>query len=204
LTLQYTGDDPALIKVVQKKDSVEIFEDIVQPGELFTFVGEDKNGTMGTEIIIYVGVVENTKIHTSCSQPIGPGLISGDFLVIEGYSLKGGLLCPTDEDDDCECDGKVTELTLQNNGTGATIKVVQKKDNIEIFNQFVNAGGEFTFVGQDKNGTMGTEIIIYVGVVENTKIHTSCSKPIGPGLKSGDFEVIEGESLKGGPLCPMP
>jgi SdrD B-like protein len=205
LTLQYNGTiDDATIKVVQKKDSVEIFEDIVQPGELFTFVGEDKNGTMGTEIKIYVDGDENTKIHTSCSQPIGPGLISGDFKVIEGYSLKGGLLCPTDEDDDCECDGKVTELTLQNNGTGATIKVVQKKDNIEIFNQFVNAGGEFTFVGQDKNGTMGTEIIIYVGVVENTKIHTSCSKPIGPGLKSGDFEVIEGESLKGGPLCPMP
>ena len=204
LTLQYNGLTAANIKVVQKKDSVEIFEDIVQPGELFTFVGEDKNGTMGTEIKIYVDGDENTKIHTSCSQPIGPGLISGDFVVIEGYSLEGGLLCPTDEDDDCECDGKVTELTLQNNGTGATIKVVQKKDNIEIFNQFVNAGGEFTFVGQDKNGTMGTEIIIYVGVVENTKIHTSCSKPIGPGLKSGDFLVIEGESLKGGPLCPMP
>ncbi len=95
-------------------------------------------------------------------------------------------------------------MTLQYNGTiDANIKVVQKKDNIEIFKQNINTGGEFTFVGEDKNGTMGTEIIIYVHDVENTKIHTSCSQPIGPGLISGDFLVIEGESLKGGPLCPI-
>ena len=204
LTLKYTGNATAFIEVFQKKDPVPIFAGDVDPGGEFTFYGQDKNDTMGTEIKIYVDDDENTKIHTSCSQPIGPGLISGDFVVIEGYSLDGGLLCPTDEDDDCECDGKVTKLTLQYNGIiAATIKVVQKKDNIEIFNQFVNAGGEFTFVGEDKNGTMGTEIKIYVDDDENTKIHTSCSQPIGPGLISGDFLVIEGESLKGGPLCPM-
>ena len=38
--------------------------------------------------------IENTKIHTSCSDPIGPGLISGDFTVIAGESKKGGELCP--------------------------------------------------------------------------------------------------------------
>ena len=202
LTLKYTGDTTAFIEVFQKKDSVVIFEGTVLPGGLFNFVGEDKNGTMGTEIIIYVDYVENTKIHTSCSQPIGPGLISGDFVVIEGYSLDGGLLCPTDEDDDCECEGKVSELTLQYNGTAAaSIRVSQKGDD-EIYSSTVEPGGQFTFSGTDK-GTMGNEIKIYVDGVENTKIHTSCSKPIGPGLVSGDFVVIEGESLKGGPLCPM-
>ena len=67
---------------------------ILGGGELFTFNGVDKNGTLSTEIRIYVDGGLNTKIHTSCSQPIGPGLVSGDFEVVEGYSREGGLLCP--------------------------------------------------------------------------------------------------------------
>jgi len=93
-TMQYNGAiEDANIQVVQKKDLAVIFDDTVQPGESFSFVGEDKHGTMGTEISIFVNSALNTKIHTSCSQPIGPNLVSGDFKVIEGYSLKGGLLC---------------------------------------------------------------------------------------------------------------
>jgi len=49
---------------------------------------------LGSEISIFVDGELNTKIHTSCSRPIGPGQISGDFEVIEGYSLRGGRICP--------------------------------------------------------------------------------------------------------------
>ncbi|MBW2664333.1 MAG: hypothetical protein JRD93_20740 [Deltaproteobacteria bacterium] len=210
LTLQYIGTiDNATIKVVQKKDSVVIFEDIVQPGGLFTFVGEDKNGTMSTEIIIYVGNVENTKIHTSCSQPIGPGLVSDDFMVIEGYSLEGGLLCPTGEDDDCECDGKVTELTLKYTGDLTDfIEVVQKNGDIiypSANSVQIDTNGQFTFYGTEKNDEMGKEILIYVNTDLKAKVHTSCSQPIGPYLEiaEGLFVVIEGKSSKGGALCPM-
>ncbi len=83
----------AQIRVEQKKNNVTVFDEVVQHGEQFTFVGTDK-GTLGTEISIFVDGVLNTKIHTSCSQPIGPGLISGDFEVIEGFSKKGGPLYP--------------------------------------------------------------------------------------------------------------
>jgi hypothetical protein len=38
--------------------------------------------------------VLNASIHTSCSQPIGPGLISGDFEVVSGRSKDNGLICP--------------------------------------------------------------------------------------------------------------
>ncbi len=38
--------------------------------------------------------MENTRIHTSCSEPVGPGLVSGDFLVEAGTSRDGGELCP--------------------------------------------------------------------------------------------------------------
>lgn len=33
-------------------------------------------------------------IHTSCSQPICPGMTRGAFVVVEGASRGGGLLCP--------------------------------------------------------------------------------------------------------------
>ena len=51
---------------------------------------------MGTEITIFVNGEFNTKIHTSCSQPIYPGLVFGDFTVVSGSSRNGGNLveCP--------------------------------------------------------------------------------------------------------------
>jgi len=218
LTLQYNGTAAAEVVVMRKvgkRDDPEegiVFMGMVEPGAQFTFDGNDKHGTLGTEITIYVNDVFNTKIHTSCSQPIGPGLISGDFEVIEGYSLYGGLLCPADvppSGDECDCEGKVSQLTLQYNGTAAAevvvIRKVGKKDNDPlVFMGMVEPGAQFTFNGNDKNGTLGTEITIYVDDVLNTKIHTSCSQPIGPGLIRGDFEVIEGYSLKGGLLCQIP
>ena len=218
LTLQYNGSEGATIEVFEKgkkkSENPPVFSGFVGPGEQFSFVGTDKNGTLGTEITITVNGVENTKIHTSCSQPIGPGLVSGDFLVIAGASLKFGSLCPVTmppEDppgDECDCEGKVTNLTLQYNGSSAsTVEVFEKEkkksENLPVFSGLVGPGEQFSFVGTDKNGTFGTEITITVNGVENAKIHTSCSQPIGPGLVSGDFLVIAGASLKGGALCPV-
>ncbi|MCP4115289.1 MAG: hypothetical protein GY737_07735, partial [Desulfobacteraceae bacterium] len=163
-------------------------------------------GTLGTEIYIYVGWRLNTKIHTSCSKPIGPGLVSGDFEVLSGFSREGGELCPVNlppPDDECGCEGKVTELTLKYNGDDAAVVKVEQRNEGTIFWRKLDPGDTFTITGKDKNGTLGTEIYIYVGWRLNTKIHTSCSKPIGPGLVSGDFEVLSGFSLKGGELCPL-
>jgi hypothetical protein len=97
LTLRYDGSIVDAHIVVQQKlrrDRLVVFDGIVQPGETFTFVGMDRHGTFGPETYYWVNGVYNTNIHTSCSQPIGPGLVSGDFTVIEGYSRGGGLLPP--------------------------------------------------------------------------------------------------------------
>ncbi len=230
LTLQYTGSNSALIRVKQKKKGscgITVFSDTVAPGDTFTFTGADDNGTLGTEIRIYVGCRLNTKIHTSCSQPIGPGLVSGNFVVISGTSRIGGALCPvtapapypapdpnptpnpgddgSSDDEDC-CKGKVKELTLQytvSDFISASI-VVDQKDGTNVFSGTIEPGNNtFTFAGADNKGTLGTEISIYVDGSLNTTIHTSCSKPIGPGLVSGNFEVISGTSRNGGALCPV-
>ncbi|WP_298555556.1 hypothetical protein [uncultured Algibacter sp.] len=216
LELQYNGSQPANIIVKTKKEgeggSKIVFEGNVAPGETFSFIGNDKKGTLGTEIKIYVDGNENTKIHTSCSKPIGPGLISGDFKVVSGTSREGGNLCPVDtppnDDSDCsECEGKVTELELQYDG-GIIADIVVKtkgkgknKEGAIVFEGTVNPGETFSFIGNDDKGTLGTEISIYVNGSLDQKIHTSCSVPIGPSATFGDYIVISGKSREGGELC---
>ena len=102
-----------------------------------------------------------------------------------------------------ECSGKVTTLTLKYlSATGAVIKVKQK-NGVTVFNQFVAANGDFSFIGTDK-GTLGTEIYLYINGTKVTTIHTSCSQDIGPGMVFGSFLVVSGESKDGGLLCPLP
>ena len=100
LTLQYNGSDSAFIEVAQKKGGDIVFSGTVDPGEQFTFNGTDKD-TLGTEISIYVDGSLNTKIHTSCSKPVGIGMVSGSFTITDGYSRNGGKLCPINGDDNC-------------------------------------------------------------------------------------------------------
>lgn len=215
LTLKYTGSTAnALIQVYQKlgKKLAPAFSGTVQPGENFSFIGSDKQGTLGPEIVIKVNGKTNTSIHTSCSQPIGTGMVRGDFLIVAGGSRNGGALCPIGQTPPPPpagtgvCDGKVNALTLKYNGlVSANIKVVQKdgKNQLTVFDNTVAAGAEFSFVGADKMGTLGVEITLYVNGVKNTAIHTSCSQPIGPGLVSGSFTVIAGTSRNGGALPPL-
>ena len=226
LTLQYTGSDSAFIMVFQKKLKNPIAGFLAESGDIFTVNGQDKDSTLGTEISLYV-VPEGesgddpiiTKIHTSCSQPIGPGMVFGDFLVTGGYSKDGGLLCP--EETSCECDGKVTVLELEYSGLlSADIQIIQKKGDVQIYppldppldengnplvTSITDPGTVFTITGEDDKGTMGTEISVYINEQE-TKVHTSCSQPIGAGMTIGDdpdafLTIVKGYSLKGGLLC---
>ncbi|MCF8298435.1 MAG: HYR domain-containing protein, partial [Saprospiraceae bacterium] len=203
LTLRYNGSSPALIKVKQK-DGTTVFNNNVNPGENFSFVGTDKKGTLGTEITVYVNNTENVKIHTSCSQPIEVGLVFGDFTVMGGASRNGGALCVAEEviDDDCgPCDGKVTYLTLKYNGSIPHLFTVKQKNGATVFNNTVNPGESFSFIGTDK-GTLGTEITIsYNNKCTNVTIHTSCSQPIEVGMTFGEFTVMAGASKNGGALC---
>ncbi len=217
LTLIFHGTEAAWVEVNAKgkkkkgkghhgNDQGEhLFAGEVASNGEFTFVGLGRDGEMGTEITIFVDGNENAKIHTSCSKPIGPGLIAGDFEVIDGYSRNGGQLCPVENPGSGygECAGKVTELTFQYMGDEeAFIEVDQKKDG-NVFADFVAPGDTFTIYGTDKKGTLGTEIYLYADGANEVAIHTSCSRPIGPGLVAGDFLVIEGYSREGGELPPL-
>jgi hypothetical protein len=114
----------------------------------------------------------------------------------------------SESDDDntpcAACDGKVSHLDLRYDGiTAATIRVTDRKNETTLFNQTVTAGGVFTLNGFDKQGTLGTEIVIRINGVENARIHTSCSVPIGLGQVYGAFTIVDGESRNGGQLCEI-
>jgi len=216
LTLLYLGDAPANVVVTGRRGKIKddtLFSGVVAPGGTIELVGPSTGnggfqGTLGTEIDVSVNGAAHVTIHTSCSQPIGPGMIFGDFLVTAGESKEGGPLCPVDGPpgdplDDCGCDGKVTNMTLRYLGAvGAQVRIDMGKGGT-VFDGFVAPGGTFTVIGGDKKGTLGPEVDIFLNGQPHTSIHTSCSQPIGPGLVRGLFEVIEGASRTGGELCPL-
>ena len=84
-------------------------------------------------------------IHTSCSKPLGPGLVSGSFEVISGESRNGGVLCSPQNGDggkDC-CEGKITNLTLQNGGDTGFITVKQKNGDVVFAKNVDHLGAYF-------------------------------------------------------------
>ncbi len=137
-------------------------------------------------------------------------IISGVNILLSPHaSAQVNTIDPSthkDKDDDdknssCECDGKISTLTLKYNGAGSpTIKVDQKKEGT-IFEQTVASGGQFTIQGIDNKGTLGTQISIYVDGVLNTQIHTSCSVEINIGQTFGSFTITNGQSRNNGKLC---
>ncbi len=112
---------------------------------------------------------------------------------------------PTDPPANCgECDGKMTQLRLQYMGglTNPNIKVIDDKGNTLFDETIVNAV-PFYFEHDPSESTMGTKIKLSVNGGSLFEIHTSCSQPILVGMLFGDFKIIAGESLNGGPLCGM-
>lgn len=98
LTLKYNGTSSSSITVTQKIGGQQVFAGMVEPSDTFTVYGTDRKNTLGPEIEIHMAGSNTTQIHTSCSMPIGPGLIVGDFEVVAGESRNGGTLCPVSAD----------------------------------------------------------------------------------------------------------
>lgn len=99
LKLKYLGDDDVDVKVTTTVGDreVTVFDDEVDENEVFGFRGAERDKTMGDTIKVYVDGDLWRSFRTTCGQiDIRPGLVSGDFEVIDGYSRNGGRLCPAD------------------------------------------------------------------------------------------------------------
>ena len=100
--------------------------------------------------------------------------------------------------------GRVAQLSLQYIGHASpvTVVVVQKDGDI-IFDGTVNHGEIITVTGTGKDNEMSPEIAILVDGEVNAGFITNGSKPIGPGLASGDFLITEGWTRRGNELCEL-
>lgn len=110
LRLRYTGTSTTNV-LVRDRDNRTLFNGPVLPSGTFAFRGQRSDGTMGTEIRVTANNVTTT-IHTSCSQPIGPGSVFGPYTVVTGESRTGGPVCPPSP---CE-NGPPCSLTLRYTG----------------------------------------------------------------------------------------
>ncbi|MEE8428687.1 MAG: hypothetical protein V3S33_04205 [Gammaproteobacteria bacterium] len=131
LALQYNGPD-ASITITRKPHDVIVFgPQIVVTGEVINLVGPLSGspgfqGTLGTRIEIMASPGGITEIHTSCSQPIGPGLIVGDWEVLSGESKKLNVpLCPVPP---TLCVGEIVTYTYTVTNGGSPLTGVQVTD----------------------------------------------------------------------------
>ena len=148
------------------------------------------------------------QIATDCSQEIGVGLDIASFTVTGGESSEGGALCPIEpEEEECgPCKGGITELTFQYWGQKeqAFVVIISPRSSIPIYWGCVKPQGYFTVKGYGYPSFVGRYLHVYVDGQYRGKIRTTCRDAIGPHATIGEFLVLSGRSLDGGPLCPLP
>jgi hypothetical protein len=203
LTLQFQGDQAAQVTVIDKDDNV-VFDGLVEPFASFSFIGVDTDNKLTNEIDIYIDGLLDAEIHTSCSQPVTPGVIYGSFQIQAATSKDNGPVCTCGE-----CKGGVNSLTLVSQATDTVYVEVKKSEGSTnpdelYFSGFVTAGEVISFTGNNSDGKFPSTIVVLVDGALDASIHTSCSQPIGPGMTFGSFLLADATSVDNGPICELP
>ncbi|MEQ8683090.1 MAG: T9SS type A sorting domain-containing protein [Cyclobacteriaceae bacterium] len=205
------GCEKSRLFSIRPLETMSLSSDITMPG------CEEEDGSISVSVI-GGNAPYNFQWNTGVSGPALSNLSEGEYqltvedasgcVVMETFALVLPDTCeiPNNDkpaDESC-CDGRVSQLTLKYQGTeSGYVKALQKIDGKIVYSEMVGPGDEFPLYGQDRKGTLGPEIIIYIDGDYAAQFHTSCSEPIGPGSVSGDFLVLSGESRNGGILCPV-
>ena len=167
------------------------------------------------------GSWNNDSSNVTKAQEIADAALANGEGYMPGCGDKFGIILVPDgkqsliitkevEEEECsDCEGKVTDLSLEFDWHKAKrVKVYQKKENTcwaaKIFDQTVQPGETIDLSGINHDGTFGRYIYIYIGnnsCYYYTKIRTDCKLKIGPGYEKGVFNVVDGRSSEGGKLC---
>ena len=211
LTIQYKGEDPIEITVDGKVTEPGPWE--LERDESFELWGDDKNGRMGSTLkLLATNGDEIASFHTSCSQPFGIGIESGAFEVVGGSSIDAGELGACDEPipwlikdpwASCTpCEGGVSHAKFAYTGAPSVVMVTDKKGEV-LFDAPLATDEELEIWPLDGEDRLPKTIFL-TGADGTVEIHTSCSKPFGPGLMVGEFTELEASSKEGGDdMCPV-
>lgn len=231
LTVEYLGADEVTFTIegkVASKGPYTLPDPYSVPAgslelELSGKVKKDRADRMGSNIrfIDTTSGLELASFHASCSRPFGIGTESenGLFVVIGGSSVKAGLLGTCEPPppplvlkkpwDTCnECDGGVSSARFTYNGPDdevtVTTKGKSKKGEVVLYYSSFQFDGS-DFLVEPLPGEEKLPKTIYLTSASGTvEMHTSCSKPFGPGLELGDFMVHRASSKNGGnDMCPV-
>lgn len=94
LTFRYDGilqDTPIRIETPEGE---VLFEDTLQTNEEFTITTSALDGTLGSDLVVFVDNEQVANLATDCTQVLGPDFIFGDIEIIAGVTETGGQLCP--------------------------------------------------------------------------------------------------------------
>lgn len=202
LTMKYTGNSSANIRVEEDKGDKVIFSNSVQAGGTFSFTGSKSNGDMDKKINFFVNNVKKETIQVDCKYILYEGDVFGDFTIITGTSKDNLPLC--EESDECGCDGGLVTMTLRYIGTtAANINVKSKpgKKQVVYYTGTVQPDGEITFTGDGKDGKLDNSLYLFINDVENSSIHTSCSVDLDIGDTYGQFKIVKGFNKNNLSLC---
>lgn len=156
------------------------------------------------DVVLAEVLLEATGDNGRRTVPIGvDGVVRMEFRLNGSGAIDDvEIVLEREDEDECsDCEGGITELTLEYNGWCPAHIVVTSGWCDVIFCDVVEPGETFTLV-HPTDMTLGTKIKIYKNGCFNTKIYTDCSQDVGPGLTKGKFTVVSGMSKFGGELCP--
>ncbi|MBT8196317.1 MAG: T9SS type A sorting domain-containing protein, partial [Bacteroidia bacterium] len=177
-------DGPANVDVdfynEDKIDADELIKSFtnVQPGDsLLAYsyeIGENKFSKFGVAVD---GVFLND-FHLSCSVPI-QGLTAGD-LTVYGFVDGDGSAChmpaPPAAAANCDCDGKITEMTVIYDGpANATVSVGPNSSGTNPYTKTGVNPGDTLIVNL---GNIGNDWYYIVNGVQDAYMHASCSDEI--------------------------
>ena len=151
MDLTYNGLDSAYVEVTGKDGEPVYFSGWVQPGETITVVGIPPGDKLDKNTEIYVDGGLHAEVHTSGSQPIGPGLVLGDF-TISYLECKDNddPICPVDltriaapeKDDDIRLITEIESMAYPNPFMDKAIIEFQLPESARTIIEFANINGE--------------------------------------------------------------
>lgn len=217
LTVRYLGTSPAYVEVSKAGDLGQTyFAGNLAPFETFSFVGVGPDLKLAKDIEFLVDGVPGDKVHTSCSQPIGPGSVFGPFRVLAAASKDSGNVCPEAEVTDCSA-GKPLKLEFVYTGLdcsasdndqasdkatcsgdpagAASVHILASGNSGTHFDGTVPIGGAFwmdpVLYGSAKFDS-NVDVVISDGqgnTLQTLTFHASCSQPLAVGNVFGAIEL---------------